>query len=210
MKKIISTLAFLFISVTAFNAHAGVYVAPRVSFAKQMTTGALFTAENTFEAGTEFDFNASMFNGSIALGNDFYSNNIPVRVEAEFGYFAKANIADSNDFANAGNKVKTIVANVYYDINRAGSTIPYVNLGLGVAIHKAFVEILGEDFDGDTIVSPAVNLGLGVSQRLNDKLMLEVGYRFSYLGMPEDLTYGIGVTTPYFMNQFMAGLRVNF
>ncbi len=77
-----------------------------------------------------------------------------------------------------------VLANLYYDFNRGGWFNPYVGAGLGTVYHQVNAGttqtggiVKGSD---DWHVAGALNAGFTVA--LHDRLSLDAGYRFLYLG----------------------------
>ncbi len=208
MKKLILALAFVFTTFSAYNAHAGFYVTPKISYGFQLAEGAFFEDEKNYWVGSEFNFNASVFNGTIAAGYDFGKG----RVEGEFGYFTDAKVSEVEFMgitAEAGNSIKTLFLNAYYDFDLGAPVSPYAGAGLGVAMHTQYAEAAGERVEDDTINSFAANIGIGVNYQVNSLITLDLGYRLAYLGMPS-VAGGFGVTGAYLMNQVLAGVRFTF
>lgn len=89
-----------------------------------------------------------------------------------------------------------LLANLYYDFNRGGRFNPYVGAGLGAVNHQVSA---GTTQTGGSIgaasswhVAGAVMAGFTVA--LHDRLSLDAGYRFLYLGETKagDTTDGLG------------------
>ena len=90
------------------------------------------------------------------------------------------------------------LANLYYDFNREGRFNPYLGVGLGFAINKTSgntapitgtacglcgaTSVYNATFEGDREVHVAAALMAGFSMKLRDKLHMDAGYRFLYLG----------------------------
>ena len=91
---------------------------------------------------------------------------------------------------NVGNMVA--LANVYYDFDMRSHFTPYIGVGLGVASNKTSAGVVAlsgcqtntcsADFDGATQWNAAGALMAGFTARLHDRVHLDAGYRFLYLG----------------------------
>ena len=84
-----------------------------------------------------------------------------------------------------------VLANLYYDIDLRSRFTPYIGLGLGVAHNKTTAGSVSDDcacgFTGVTIAgaskwSVAGALMGGFSVAMRDRLHLDAGYRYLYLG----------------------------
>ena len=82
-----------------------------------------------------------------------------------------------------------LMANFYYDFNRGSHFTPYVGVGLGAVRHEVgagrFSSGDGKLFgtiDGNSSWHAAGALMAGVDVKMRDRLHLDAGYRFLYLG----------------------------
>lgn len=90
-----------------------------------------------------------------------------------------------------------MLANVYYDFDAGSRFSPYVGVGLGFSRNKTGrgnVTISGcdtgptgaancaADFEGDTKTNAAGALMTGLTVKIHDRVKLDAGYRFLYLG----------------------------
>ena len=84
------------------------------------------------------------------------------------------------------------LANVYYDFDLRSHFTPYIGVGVGVARNTTTAGVVAlsgcqtntcsADFDGATKWSAAGALMAGFTARLHDRVHLDAGYRFLYLG----------------------------
>lgn len=82
-----------------------------------------------------------------------------------------------------------LLANVYYDFNRGSHFSPYLGVGLGAVYHEvgagSFSSACGcatGTIDGNSNWHVAGALMAGADFKLRDRLHLDAGYRFLYLG----------------------------
>ena len=82
----------------------------------------------------------------------------------------------------------TMMINVYGDLGKWGSFVPYVGAGAGVAYHRMnevyFTEnqFLTNRIEGNNDVSFAWSLMAGFGYQLTDRAILDVGYRYIDMG----------------------------
>ena len=83
-----------------------------------------------------------------------------------------------------GMESTVLLANVYYDLNRGTWFNPYVGLGLGTAYNQtnAGHTHLGGDISGSSEWHVAGAAMAGFTVALVDRVNLDLGYRFLYLG----------------------------
>ncbi len=96
------------------------------------------------------------------------------------------------------------LANLYYDFDTRSHFTPYIGVGLGfarnttkagtVALSGCQLLTCSADFEGATSTNAAAALMTGFSARLHDRLHLDAGYRFLYLGNAH--TGDIRITRP--------------
>ncbi len=83
-----------------------------------------------------------------------------------------------------------VLANVYYDFDRGGRINPYIGAGLGFAYHKTSTGSINDPCGGGcsgvvesgTEWSVAGALMTGVSFNIRDRMHLDAGYRYLYMG----------------------------
>jgi opacity protein-like surface antigen len=77
-----------------------------------------------------------------------------------------------------------LLANLYYDFNRGGWFNPYVGAGLGAVHHQvnAGSTVSGGRIAGSNEWDVAATVGGGFTIALHDRLSLDAGYRFLYMG----------------------------
>lgn len=152
-----------------------------------------FTGEMSFDSGYAI---------GAALGNKIGMG----RIEAEIGYKS----ADMDKITAYGQDVKidsgdisvlSLMANGYIDFDASPTIKPYLMGGLGLAQITAKIDVDDED---DTVF--AYQAGLGVGFALNDKMTLDLGYR--YMGTSDPDFNGSKAT--YASHNVLAGLRFGF
>ena len=189
----------------------GVYVTPKFVLNMQSTEIEALGAST----GTLDDTTAG---GALAVGYDFSQKfNVPVRAELEFGAFGALSEEESYDIVSAKAEVgiKTLLANVYWDIADYNGFTPYVGAGLGMAWVKtelsASVAGLGSASIDDTKTVFAGQLGFGCSYDFNDRIALDLGYRCLIVGDGEVEYAGLSFDSKdNIAHQIMLGVRFSF
>lgn len=189
----------------------GVYVAPKFVLNMQSTE----IEASGASTGTLDDTTAG---GALAVGYDFSQKfNVPVRAELEFGAFGALSEEESYDIVSAKAEVgiKTLLANVYWDIADYNGFTPYVGAGLGMAWVKtelsASVAGLGSASIDDTKTVFAGQVGFGCAYAITDSVAVDLGYRFLMMGNGEVEYMGAKLESKDITaHQFMLGLRVTF
>lgn len=144
-----------------------------------------------------YDLTGEEVDGGWSLGGGigyFFSQNVrgDVTVEKRFATEASGNL---NNMASGIAGVRTfdldstlVMFNLYYDFDNRSRFTPYIGAGLGVAYNKTKdgrVALTGGGtgtIAGDSRTDAAGALMAGVSVALLDRLDLDIGYRFLYLG----------------------------
>jgi opacity protein-like surface antigen len=158
------------------------YVAARtgVAWMDNTTFESVPVVTNSYESGPDF---------SASLGRQFIMRGVSTRAEIEIGY--QISNVDSHDVPGVGvfpspagfgsTSVLYGLTNAYVDLARIDSAFkPFVSAGVGVAdvnVHDhGIAPVLGAT-DGSGI-GFAWQAGAGASYALNDRVSLEVGYRY--------------------------------
>ena len=153
------------------------------------------SGEITYDAG---------FAIGAALGYEFGAG----RLEAELGY----KIADTDKVKVDGLgsasidgdlSVLSFMANGYLDFNASPTVKPYLMAGIGVANVKLDSSDLDAD-DNDTVF--AYQAGVGVGFAINDKVTIDISYR--YMGTQDPTIDGTDIE--YGSHNILAGVRVKF
>lgn len=151
--------------------------------------------------------NVISYDSGFAVGGAVGYKTDMGRIEAELGYKSadidKASVLGYSLAASNGEKISVVslMANGYIDFDASPAVKPYLMGGIGMA--NITVEDNTDDLD-DTVFAYQAGLGLGFV--LNDKVTLDLGYR--YMGT-SDPTYE-GITVTYASHNVLAGLRFNF
>lgn len=118
--------------------------------------------------------------GSVAVGRNF-GNNIALEAELLYG----KNDLDTADMdrvvgykLDASVKTTAVMANAYYNVGGFGPI--NARIGAGVGYGQSEYELLGESDKGDGVMWQVL---VGGAYPINDKVSLDVGYR--YLRAPE-------------------------
>ena len=188
----------------------GVYVAPKFVTNIQSTD---FEVAGV-SAGSYDDTSAG---GALAVGYDFSKKfDVPVRAEVEFGAYGNLSASESGNIygysvsAEAKVGIKTLLANVYWDLGNYNGFTPYVGAGLGVAWVNTELGLsvsgIGDSIDNTETVA-AAQIGLGCSYAFNETFALDLGYRCLAVG---DGKVEVFEATNNVAHQLMLGLRVTF
>lgn len=170
-----------------------------------LNAGITSTVDSDF---TEPGFAAeASFDSGYAVGGALGYKMGMGRIEAEIGYKS----ADADKLSAYGYSVNatdgekltllSLMANGYIDLDTSPTVKPYLVGGIGMA--TITLEDNWDDQD-DTVF--AYQVGLGVGFALNDKMTLDLGYR--YMGTADPNFNGVDAT--YASHNVLAGLRVNF
>lgn len=209
MKKniltIICSATLLSVSSIAYGA-AGPYVSGNIGFVMPNdsdVTNLLPGATVTVESDNGFGLAGAMGYG--------FSNN--VRLEAEVQYIKhsldKTNVFGVDVNLDGDASSLSLLLNGYYDFKNASAFTPFVSAGLGfgkTSVSDINVPGLGQisSSDDDTVFT--YQLGAGVGYAVNEKVTVDVKYRFSAFSDPElD-----GMTAEFSGHIIYAGVRVTF
>lgn len=147
------------------------------------------------------------FDSGFAVGGAFGYKTGMGRIEAEIGYKSadadKLSVGGFSVQATDGEKftILSVMANGYIDIDASPAVKPYLMGGIGMATITMEDNFSDED---DTVL--AYQVGLGVGFALNDKMTLDLGYR--YMGTSDPDFNGTEAT--YASHNVLAGLRFSF
>jgi len=234
MKRIIGLMAvagmLMFpVKAIAVDGQLGIYVAPKIiyglTYMKNVKYHDFYNGDpHSWNAGSHWD---STFGGSLAVGYDLSKKlRVPVRGELEYAAFTKAEVEGTvwNNIKQS-NKIQTLFANVYYDIDTGTKFTPYVGAGMGAG----FIRTEGGKADNGwvstgskTITNFAWNIGLGLGYEVTNNIALDVGYRFADLGKAvtkwRDMEWSWGgagdgykiSTKRIYQHQFSLGARFTF
>lgn len=206
----------------------GLYMAPKFVLNMQHMDVATPTQVGNTDVAGEKD--GSSAGAAIAIGYDFSKKfNIPVRAELEFGAYGNVSKDDSafdgffiEEDIEAKVTVRTLLANVYWDITTWNDFTPYVGAGIGVAFVKTkvnngmdvFGTNIGSTSDSQTDTVLAGQIGLGCSYAFNENVSVDLGYRFLMMDDGDEMDWGpMGGTleaTDNYAHQLMLGLRLTF
>lgn len=136
--------------------------------------------------------NTWSFGGGVGM---YFSRNVraDITVDHRFEADAEGNLRDHaatlEGVRKFGISSTVALANVYYDFDTRSHFTPYVGIGLGFARHSVKAGTVEDPcgtcsgiIDADKSTSVAAALMAGFSVTLRDRLMLDAGYRFLYLG----------------------------
>jgi len=148
------------------------------------------------------------YDAGYALGAALGLNFGAGRLEAEIGYkVADIDEVSANGFGSASVNgdlsVLSLMGNGYLDFNVSPTVKPFVMAGIGMANVTLDSNDLGVD-DDDTVF--AYQAGAGVGFALNNKVTLDLSYR--YMGTQDPEIDGTDVE--YGSHNILAGVRVQF
>lgn len=175
--------------------------------------------------------NAWTVGGGVGM---YFSRNVraDITVDHRFNADVEGNLADHaatlEGVRRFGLSSTVALANVYYDFDTRSRFTPYVGVGLGFVHHKTKDGTVDNPcggctgiVEGDSSTHVAAALMAGFSVALRDRLMLDAGYRFLYLGETATgpVTFNCGACTQtvsedptvesIHAHEFRVGLRYN-
>ena len=189
----------------------GVYVAPKFVMNIQSTEFAV--------AGMSSDtYDDTSAGGALAIGYDFSKKfDVPVRAELEFGAYGDLSASESASAygysagVEAKVGIKTLLANVYWDLGNYNGFTPYVGAGLGVAWVNTELGLsisgIGSESVDNTETVAAAQIGFGCSYAFNETFAVDLGYRCLAVG---DGKVEVFESKDNIAHQVMLGLRVTF
>jgi len=159
-----------------------------------------------------------------------------LRGDLTYDYRFETDVSGTASTARSGDGLREfgltshlLLANLYYDFNRHGRINPYIGIGLGAVYHETSEEthptvcpcVSSITAEGDNF-DFAGALMAGVALKLRERMNVDLGYRFLYLGEAETgqvrtsspsgvnvISSGIEVEDLY-AHEFRVGLRYNF
>ena len=189
----------------------GVYVAPKFVMNIQSTEFAVAGSSG----GTYDDTTAG---GALAVGYDFSKKfDVPVRAEVEYGVYGNLSASEAGNIygysvsAEAKVGIKTLLANVYWDLGNYNGFTPYVGAGLGMAWVNTELGLsvsgVGSASVDNTETVAAAQIGFGCSYAFNETFAVDLGYRCLAVG---DGKVEVFESKDNVAHQIMLGLRVTF
>ncbi len=209
MKKIILAIAccatLLSISSVAYSAE-GLYVSGNLGLAIPNNSDVTFSDSPGATLTVESNSGLALA-GAIGYG---LSNN--VRLEAEVAYqkndMDKMKILGVGLDINGDTSSLALLLNGYYDFKNKSAFTPFIGGGIGIAkVNMSDVTLFGLPIgssDDDTVF--AYQVGAGVSYAVNEKVSIDVKYRYFATSDPE---FGTS-TMEYSSHNIYAGVRVAF
>ncbi|MDR1921921.1 MAG: outer membrane beta-barrel protein [Candidatus Adiutrix sp.] len=210
----------------------GMYITPRVIYSYK--TGSIEPAR--LNSGP---YAASLLGGEdkdkgygvgLAVGCDFGSlYEMPLRLEAEYVYRGKASFGEEvvNPYGLGGQAshnfdvaAHSLMANAFLDLASDSAMTPYIGGGLGLAYLNtdytvsSTVGTNGSALSSKTNWNFAWNLGGGLAWHMNEKVALDLGYRYVDLGTAStgDIRMNDFLTNSsldYTVHEISLGLRFN-
>ena len=147
----------------------------------------------------------------VAIGQGFSGN---LRLEAELAYqkndLDKASVSGLGSAVIDGDTSNTaLLLNGYYDFKNESAFTPFISAGIGMAkVEVSNIVLpgvgLATSSDDDTVFAYQIGAGLGYA--INEKVSLDVKYRYFATSDPEfELT-----SAEYSSHNIYAGIRVGF
>lgn len=183
--------------------------------------GAVFADDTSFDTlGTTVD-NTYDTGGFVAGAVGYQFRNSGLRAEAELGYLSSS--VESHDIAGVGTFDEDDadgdtsaffgLASIYYDIPLNAPIKPFVGGGIGVAdvsFEEHGTSLTGTVLD-DSATAFAWHLTGGVGFDINDRLGLEIGYRYlEFDGVDLTALDGTETSTDLSNHIVFAGLKYKF
>ncbi len=212
MKKKLTLIAIVsFFCITSIS-NAEMYVSGKL--------GAAFVSDADYtEQGVTLDMKFEVDTGytvSGAIGNKFKSGRIEGEVayqSSEIDQFTASAGGASVSIDTSGDvSVLSFLVNGYYDFILDSKVSPYIGGGIGfaqISTNDITLTALGQSVslpDQDDTVF-AWQIGAGIGYALNDKLALDLGYRFF---TSSDAEFDGGSKIEFASHNFTAGLRYSF
>lgn len=188
---ITSLIALAFLNAANAYSADGLYVSGNVGMAWLNDSDANDLARPGVTWSREFDTGPA-FNAAVGYGMQ------NLRVEGEFGYqkndFNKQNALGFSSALDGDVTALSFLVNGYYDIPTGSNFTPFITAGIGLArvdVNDLTVPGLRmAPFNGDDTVL-AGQVGAGVSYALNEKLNVDLKYRYF---MTDNLEFSRGNT----------------
>lgn len=132
-----------------------------------------------------------------------------LRLEFNAGYRFENDLTGTNGLA-ADYSAFTGMWNAWWDITNIGGVKPYVGGGVGFAVHQIDSSLPVGSTGSRTDTTLAWQVGAGVGIDVTDNLTVDIGYRFTDLGLAQSAG-----ATPFhiddnFSHEFRIGLRYDF
>ncbi|MEQ1708726.1 MAG: outer membrane beta-barrel protein, partial [Terricaulis sp.] len=191
MRKLLSTLALAALmagAATSAQAMEGWYGRADVGYSVDGEVDvSFFDGEETFSDTADLD--------------DGWMADVGVGYAYGNGFRAELELAERNNEVNSTSTdvdARSLMVNGFYDFNRGGRFQPYVGVGVGYA-----------KVDADTVDDSnwAWQALAGVGVEINDRLTLDVGYRYFNV---DDLEFASIADASYTHQAVTVGLRFQF
>lgn len=210
--------------------YTGIYLAPKFVYGLQVTdsTQQNGSLNHGWDSSTK-----SVFGGGVALGYNWDPiYNYPVRLEVEYLAFGNKKSEKSGLLGNGERLdysqrvgVQSLMFNAYWDIKNSTRWTPYLSAGLGMGFLSmkagnhlynaagAQIGALSTGYGDRTRF--AWNVGAGVAFTVNERLALDLGYRYADYGRAKSETASTGAYTlmsrsDVTMHQFLLSARISF
>lgn len=204
MKKLIicALLGILLLPVQSFASEKmGIYIAPKLSWMYASSDVDMYHEGEALGTGSA-SHSDNGFGGALAIGYDFSAKfNLNLRTELEYALYSKMKDKNTHSLVIGGVSepqelsseisISTLFVNIYYDFKNSSKFTPYIGAGLGIAFigiegnSQTVGNIYAEDvmkYGKNTDSNFAWNIGLGLAYDFNDRISLDLGYRYSNFG----------------------------
>lgn len=202
MKKniilILGCLGLVLFSTAAYSAD-GWYAGANIGLA--MASDADVT-EGPFSATIEYD---SGFAIGAAVGYAISNFRVEGEIDWQKNDMDRVKMEGMSASLDGDTSNLAFLANGYYDFANNSAFTPFIGAGIGVA--KIDVDVEG-DSDDDTVF--AYQLGAGVAYAINEKVSLDLKYRYLGTADPEFKFEGVTVKSEFGSHNILFGARFSF
>ena len=200
----VCVLAFFF-SSPAYSAE-GPYVSGNIGFAMLSDSDVTDSTIPGITIDMEYDTGLAL---GAALGYDFGNTRLEGEISYQKNDFEKASLLGVDVDLTGDVTSLSLLMNGYYDFVNNSAFTPYLSAGLGFAkVEVNDLNIPGSGLpnsnDDDTVF--AYQVGVGVGYAVNEKVTIDVKYRYFATSDPEFDT----TEAEFASHNFLFGVSVNF
>lgn len=200
----VCVLAFFF-SSPAYSAE-GPYVSGNIGFAMLSDSDVTDSTIPGITIDMEYDTGLAL---GAALGYNFGNTRLEGEISYQKNDFEKASLFGVDVDLTGDVTSLSLLMNGYYDFVNNSAVTPYLSAGLGFAeVEVNDLNVPGSGLpnsnDDDTVF--AYQVGVGVGYAVNEKVTIDVKYRYFATSDPEFDT----TEAEFASHNFLFGVRVNF
>lgn len=196
---IISVCAVLLAFSPSVYSAEGPYVSGNIGLAMPIDSDVTISEEPGVTGDLESDKGLAL---GVAVGYGFGN----IRAEGEIAYqkndLDKISVGGESEDLTGDTSSLAFLLNGYYDFKNKSAFTPFISAGLGLAR----VEVSDDEGDDENDTVFAYQVGAGVGYAINEKVTLDLKYRYFATSDPEF----DGVEIEYSSHNFYAGIRVAF